>query len=344
LVNEARSWSEGDRLLVAFAQRMGQLLNKDDTLARLSGDEFSVLIENLGQTREDAGVQAMAVVRRLSEGLRVPFTFVTGDEVALTASIGVTLCPNEGPDTVTDILRRADTALHRAKEGGGGCIEFFDPAMTERAEHRFRIERELRQAIKAGELRLFLQPQVDAKGCWISAEALVRWQHPERGLLPPGVFIPVAEESDLIMEVDVWVITQACKLIAAQDALGRPLNVSINVSPRHFGLPDFVNRIGHLLETTGADASRITLEVTEGLVIRDIHDVIAKMNALNERGIRFSIDDFGTGYSSLAYLKRLPIHELKIDKTFILDAPTDPDDAAYRWWPKVSKPRSRPRS
>lgn len=327
-LNEARGLGFGDVLLIAFSRRISELLREEDTLARLSGDEFAIMLNNLGSDREHASRHAVSMVRKIPETLRTPFRFGNGDEVSMTASIGITLCPENENDSVQSILRRADTALHRAKDAGGARIEFFDAAMTENAEQRFRIERELRHAITHDELRLFLQPQVDAAGRWVSAEALVRWQHPERDLLPPGIFIPIAEESDLIVQLDVWVMTKTCQLIAREETQGVPLNISVNVSPRHFRQPDFVPWINQLLETTGADPTRLTLEITEGLVINDINDVIAKMTELNQIGIHFSIDDFGTGYSSLAYLKRLPIHELKIDKTFIHDAPTDADDAA----------------
>lgn len=327
-LNEARGIGFGDVLLIAFSKRIGGLLREEDTLARLSGDEFAILLHNVGGNRELASRRAMSVVMKIPESLRSPFRFGNGDEVSMSASIGITLCPENGDDSVQNIMRRADTALHRAKDAGGARIEFFDAAMTEHAEQRFRVERELRQAITHNELRLYLQPQVDARGRWVSAEALVRWQHPERGLLAPGAFIPVAEESDLIVQLDLWVMSEACRLVAREETQGRPLNLSINVSPRHFRQPDFVRQIMQLLESTGADPTRLTLEITEGLVIDNLKDVIAKMSELTAHGVHFSVDDFGTGYSSLAYLKRLPIHELKIDKTFIHDAPTDADDAA----------------
>jgi len=327
-LNEARGIGFGDVLLIAFSKRIATLLREEDTLARLSGDEFAILLSNVGGNRELAGRRAMSVVVKIPESLRKPFHFGNGDEISMSASIGITLCPEDGDDSVQNIMRRADTALHRAKEAGGARIEFFDAAMTEHAEQRFRVERELRQAIAHDELQLYLQPQVDAKGRWVSAEALVRWQHPERGLLAPGAFIPIAEESDLIVQLDLWVMTEACRLIAQEEIQGTPLNLSINVSPRHFRQADFVPQVMQLLESTGADPTRLTLEITEGLVIDNLNEVIAKMSELTAHGIHFSVDDFGTGYSSLAYLKRLPIHELKIDKTFIHDAPSDADDAA----------------
>ena len=327
-LNDARGHALGDILLVAIGERINGLLQEGDTLARLSGDEFALLLHETDASREQVIVRAMAVSSKIRDSLLRPFRFSDGDEVSVTTSMGVTICPEVENDAVENIMRRADTALHRAKEAGGSKVAFFDAAMTSSAELRFRIERELRHAIPAGELRLFLQPQVDADNRRVGAEALVRWQHPERGLLAPGIFIPIAEESDLIVEIDAWVMTEVCKLIAREESAGMTLNISVNVSPRHFHQPGFVQWVEQLLVSTGADPSRLTLEITEGLVISDINDVILKMNMLSARGIHFSIDDFGTGYSSLAYLKRLPIHELKIDKTFIMDVPSDADDVA----------------
>jgi EAL domain-containing protein (putative c-di-GMP-specific phosphodiesterase class I) len=200
--------------------------------------------------------------------------------------------------------------------------------MDARVQERFVIDSELRLGIRAGELRLFLQPQVDANGHWAGAEVLVRWQHPQRGLVPPASFIAIAEESDLIVELGVWVMTEACRLMAQEQRDGRALMLSVNVSARHFRQATFTLWLQEVLATTGADPSHLTLEFTESLVIDDIDDVIAKMKLLAARGIQFSIDDFGTGYSSLAYLKRLPIHEIKIDRTFVQDAPSNASDAA----------------
>ena len=200
--------------------------------------------------------------------------------------------------------------------------------MGKSIRERYQLEREHRRAHEENQLRLFLQPQVDAAGHQVGAEALVRWQHPVRGLVPPGVFIPVAESSDLIVAVDRWMLGEVCRLLARLDAEGRTLRISVNISPRHFQKEDFLAEVKHQIASSGADPSHLVLEVTEGLVIGDFAGVVAKMLALTALGMHFSMDDFGTGYSSLSYLKRLPIHELKIDKSFIQDAPTDPNDAA----------------
>jgi diguanylate cyclase (GGDEF)-like protein/PAS domain S-box-containing protein len=325
--NAARGHDLGDALLLAVGRRLSGLLREGDTLARLGGDEFALLLPDLAREAEPAGRSALTVAERIHEELRRPFR-LDGEETTLSASLGIALCPEDHQDSPKEVLRRADTALHRAKESGGSASAFFDPAMGESARRRFRVERELRQAIAAGDLRLYLQPQVDGRGALTGAEALVRWQHPERGLLPPGMFVPVAEESDLIVDLGAWVLVECCHLIAGQAAAGHSLRLSANLSPRQFRQTGFVPWFKDLLAATGADPTALTLEVTEGLVIDNINDAVARMTELASLGVHFSIDDFGTGYSSLAYLKRLPIQELKIDRSFVQDAPTDPNDAA----------------
>ena len=327
-VNDAGGRALGDAVLVALGERISDLLRREDTLARLSADEFAILMNEPGDDRETVSNRAMAVANKIQQSLLVPLICGSNDEISITISLGVALYPEGENDSAADVLRRSDTALHRAKTSGGSHVTFFDSAMGELTAQRFRIERELRRAIAGQELRLFLQPQVDAAGRLTGAEALVRWQHPERGLISPGIFILVAEETDLIVTLGIWVTSEACRLMAQEMGRGLALNLSVNVSPRHFRQADFVPWLTQLLKDSGADPARLTLEVTEGLVIQDVDDVVAKMTALTALGIHFSIDDFGTGYSSLAYLKRLPIDELKIDQTFVQDAPTSPDDAA----------------
>ncbi len=326
-INDARGHAFGDALLQSLGARLSGLLRDGDTLARLAADEFALLLPDLSQHIGRASRRALVVVEKIQAALRTPL-HIGEEEVTVTASLGIALFSEELEEMPEDILRRADTALHRAKAAGGNQSAFFETSMGESAEQRFSVERELRSAIPAGELRLFLQPQVDNLGKLMGAEVLVRWQHPTRGLMPPAVFISVAEESDLIVELGAWVLSESCALMARENIAGHPIRLSVNMSPRHFRRSGFVPWIRDLLAASGADPSQLTLEVTEGLMIDNLGEVVAKMDELAALGIHFSVDDFGTGYSSLAYLKRLPIHELKIDKTFVQDAPSDPDDAA----------------
>lgn len=326
-INEARGLAVGDALLRAVASRLSSILHPGDILARLDSDEFAILLPRFVATREAAGRDALAVAEKLRATLREAIE-LDGETMHVESSIGIALFPDSYEESATDVLRQADTAMHRAKAQGGAQAVFFEAAMGESVRERYRLERELRHAVQDNQLRLYLQPQVDASGRQVGAEALVRWQHPERGLVPPGVFIPLAEVSDLIVGVDRWMLGEVCRLLARLDAEGSSLRVSVNISPRHFQKVDFVAEVKRLLAASGADPTHLVLEITEGLVIGDIADVVAKMTALTEVGIHFSMDDFGTGYSSLAYLKRLPIHELKIDKSFIQDAPSDPNDGA----------------
>lgn len=327
-VNDASGQSVGDELLKAVGERLSGLLREGDVLARLSGDEFAILLPDLSRQQHAAAHQALHVAEKIHFGMREPLSL--GDEAfSLTVSVGIALYPlHKDQDSALDVLRRANTALHLSKNAGGGQTTLFEHSMDEATKQRFQIERELREAIPKGELRLYLQPQVDASGKTVGSEALVRWQHPQRGLVPPGLFIPVAEESDLIIEIGEWVMSEVCRLLTHDGLQGRPYRIAVNISPRQFRQPNFVEWVRSSLAATGAEPTHLTIEVTEGVVIDNVSSVIAKMNELAVTGIHFSIDDFGTGYSSLAYLKRLPIHELKIDKTFVQDAPTDPGDAA----------------
>ncbi|HEX5338177.1 MAG TPA: EAL domain-containing protein [Gallionella sp.] len=326
-INEARGLAVGDALLRAVAERFDQILHADDLLARLDSDEFAVLLPRLRVSREMAGREALAVAEKLRAALHEAID-MDGELIHIDASIGISILPETQQEAAAEVLRQADMALARAKAEGRARAVFFEAAMGEMVRERFQIEAELRTAIADNQLRLYLQPQVNAEGVQVGAEALVRWQHPTRELMPPGLFIPLAEATDLIVALDRWMLSAVCRLLARLDVEGRSLRLSVNISPRHFQQPDFVDEIKRQLRVSGADPCHLVLELTEGIVIGDIGDVIAKMTTLSTLGIHFSIDDFGTGYSSLAYIKRLPIHELKIDKSFIQDSTTDPNDAA----------------
>lgn len=326
-LNDARGHYSGDILLRAVAERLKTVLDTRDILARMSADEFAILL----QCSQGASKTMAALAQDLADKVHIALKFplrVGSEEIPITCSLGIALFPLNPDDLPGDVLRRANTAMHRAKRNGGNQSLVFEQAMMSEVEKRFQIERELHAAIADGQLRLYLQSQVNASGAIVGAEALVRWQHPERGLIHPASFIPIAEETDLIVDVGIWVLTESCKILAQDEMLGHPVRLSVNISPRHFGQPGFVAGIRRILADTGADSSHLTLEITEGLLVNDINDVIAKMTELAALGIHFSLDDFGTGYSSLTYLKRLPIQELKIDKIFVQDAPSNQDNAA----------------
>ncbi len=326
-INEARGLVLGDALLKAVAVLLRKNLHGDDVLARLSGDMFAVLPPRGMPTREAAGREALALAEKLRAALKEHIR-IEDEHFALDMSVGIALFPAPGCDHADEVMRQADTALHKAKAEGGARTTFFEAAMGDAVEQRFRVERELRLALAHDELRCHLQPQVSASGLLIGAEALIRWEHPQRGLVPPAVFIPIAEMSDLVVSLDRWMLSQVCLLLVELDRRGHALRLSVNISPRHFQKPDFVESVRLQLANSGADPSRLVLEVTESLVMGDLADAVQKMTELSALGLHFSMDDFGTGYSSLAYLKRLPISELKIDKSFVQDVTTNPQDAA----------------
>jgi EAL domain-containing protein (putative c-di-GMP-specific phosphodiesterase class I) len=248
---------------------------------------------------------------------------VNGRECECTSSIGITLI-GEHPDTIDDVLQRADIAMYQAKENGGKTMHFFDPALRDAMNARATMEADIRLAIPAREFALYYQPQLDA-GRLVGAEALIRWNHPRRGFLGPGTFISLAEETGLILPLGDWVLESACKQIAAWSKQKRTehLTVAVNISARQLREPDFVNRVMAALERTGADPTRLKLELTESMLVDNIESVIAKMTEIKANGIGLSLDDFGTGYSSLSYLKRLPLDQLKIDRSFVRDIVED---------------------
>lgn len=328
--NHAGGQGFGDKLLRAVADRLRSSIDELDLLARLGADEFAILVSPAFTRRETASRGAFVLAENFHELLREPF-MLDGELTSVTASLGITLFPEAehgDNDSVHSILRRAGTALQRAKKAGGNQTAFFDAQIGEQQQHNFQIEHDLHRAIEKDELRLFLQPQVNQNGDLVSYEALIRWEHPKRGLLAPGAFINIAEESDLIVDIGAWVFQKVCHLIAKEHIKGRNLSVSVNLSPRHFRRDNFVEWVSSQLTATGINPCTLTLEVTENLMIDDADTTIAKMTALRKFGLRFSIDDFGTGFSSLSYLKRLPVQELKIDQSFVREAPDDPETAA----------------
>ena len=331
-VNEARGLGFGDTLLRMVGEVLTHRLHADDVVAHLGSDEFAVMLRRPRSARDLAGQHALAVAERIRATLNAGMT-VGGEALQLEISTGIALFPLSHNITAPDMLRQADVAMRQAKAQGGNRSVFFELAMGEAIRRRSQTEQALRAAIAQDQLRVYLQPQVDRSGRPVGAEALVRWAHPERGLLAPIEFVPLAEESDLVVALDRWVLAEVCRLLARSDRTpattdAGPMTLAVNISARHFRRSDFVDGVRQCLAESGANPARLVLEVTESLVIDDIDAVIARMGELKALGVRFSLDDFGTGYSSLAYLKRLPIHEVKIDKSFIRDLTTDDNDAA----------------
>ncbi len=325
-INDARGHAVGDALLKQVAQRLASMLRPGDTVARLGGDEFVMLIGQLGADMDSAGRAALLVAEAARAALEVPYNIQT-HLYSSTSSIGITLFPKQ-LEGAEDLLREADTAMYRAKDTGRNRIRFYEAAMQADVQERLALEQDLKKASAEGQLAVFVQSQVNARGQVVGGELLMRWNHPERGNVPPSRFIPVAEASGLILRMGDWMIGQACEALALLQAQGLAYTVSVNVSERQFRQEDFVDRIRNVLAATGAKAELLILEVTESLLIENLDDTIARMTELVHLGVRFSIDDFGTGYSSLAYLKRLPLYELKIDKSFVQDTPDDPNDTA----------------
>ncbi len=325
-INDARGHSLGDVLLMQVAQRLTQLLRPEDTVARLGGDEFVVLISDMASDIESAGRDALLLGEKVRTALEMPYIIDT-HVYDSAASIGITLFPKRG-EGVEDLLREADTAMYRAKDRGRNRISFYEAAMQADVQERLALEQDLKKALAGGQLAAHVQVQVDGSGTVVGGELLMRWNHPERGSVPPSRFIPVAESSGLILRMGDWMLQQACEALARLQAAGGVLSLSVNVSQRQFRQEDFVGRVRELLAQTGAPPEHLILEVTESLLIENLDDTIARMTELVHMGVRFSIDDFGTGYSSLAYLKKLPLYELKIDKSFVQDTPDDPNDTA----------------
>ena len=327
-LNDTLGHAIGDLYLQQLAQRLQACLRKGDTLARLGGDEFVIVLENLAATPHEAAALATVVGEKILAGFASPFHLAEYVHHS-TSSIGVTLF-NDQPATQDELLQRADLAMYQAKAQGRNTLRFFDPAMQAVVAARAELEADLRNALQNQSFELHYQAQVDNLGHLCGAEALLRWHHPERGWIAPAAFIPLAEETSLILPIGLQVLETACMQLVAWAALPHmaSLSVAVNVSARQFRQPDFVDQVLRVIDRTGADPSRLKLELTESLLVDNMEETIAKMSALKERGIGFSLDDFGTGYSSLAYLKRLPLDEIKIDRSFVRDVLSDPNDAS----------------
>ena len=327
-LNDTLGHDKGDLLLQQVGQRLATCVREGDTVARLGGDEFVVMLEDLSENAQEAATQAELVGEKILATLNQNYQ-LAGQDHHSTPSIGVTLFADH-LDTVDELLKRADLAMYQAKAAGRNTLRFFDPVMQAAVTSRAALEVDLREGVHKEQFILYYQPQVDAQGRLTGAEALLRWQHPLRGLVPPAEFIPLAEETGLIMPLGHWVLEQACaQLVAwATDPDMAHLTLAVNVSARQFRHPDFVDQTLAILDHTGANPQKLKLELTESLLLDDVEDIIAKMSALKAEGVSFSLDDFGTGYSSLSYLKRLPLFQLKIDQSFVRDVLTDSNDAA----------------
>jgi len=327
-LNDTRGHAIGDLLLVEVAGRLQATVREGDTVSRQGGDEFVVLLKNLSEEKQVAITQAGHVAEKIRAVLGRPFS-LAGQEQHITASIGISLfCSHD--TTTEELFKHADTAMYQSKHSGRNTVRFFDPAMQSALEAASAMEADLRQAIQQGQFRLHYQPQTDSNGRIIGAEALLRWTHPGRGAVSPTAFIPLAEETGLILPIGHWVLEEACAQLKAWSGIAAAtgLRLAVNVSARQFRQPDFVAEVRQVIAATGIDPASLKLELTESLVLMDVADTIAKMQVLGAMGIGFSMDDFGTGYSSLSQLKRLPLEQLKIDQSFIRDLGSGPHDAA----------------
>jgi len=327
-LNDTLGHDQGDLLLQQVAQRLNTCVRSVDTVARLGGDEFVVMLEELSPKSHELALHARGVGEKILAMLAVPYA-LAGYQYRSTPSIGI--APFTGELTsVGELLKQADLAMYQAKTAGRNTLRFFDPDMQAVVTARAGLETDLRAALAQEEFLLHFQPQMHQSGRCVGVEALVRWAHPQRGMVPPAVFIPLAEETGLILPLGRWVLHTACKLLATWQADPQlaHLTMAVNVSSRQFRHASFVDDVARVLAITGAPAHLLKLELTESLLVEDMETTIATMAALRSHGVGFSLDDFGTGYSSLSYLKRMPLDQLKIDQSFVRDLLTDPNDAA----------------
>lgn len=324
-INDSLGHPVGDALLIEIAKRFSRIVRAEDTVARLGGDEFVVVITDIVPERDAAIIEARAVAEKLQAAIAEEFHVM--EHVLFTSlSAGIVIITGEEGDPDT-LLMQADTAMYKAKESGRDKVQFFLPEMQDVADKRLNLEKELRYALEREELHLYYQPQFNQLSELIGAEALLRWQHKKHGVISPADFIPIAEETGLILPIGEWVLHTASEQIKSWQHLPGFRHISVNVSPAQFRQADFVETVKHVVAVTGIDPKKLTLEITEGIMVSQGDEVIKKMAALKRLGVHFSIDDFGTGFSSLAYLKRFPVDQLKIDKSFVDDICSNDENA-----------------
>ncbi len=326
-LNDTLGHEIGDSLLKLVAQRLSGCVREGDTVSRFGGDEFVVVLEGLSTNETDAATAGELVAEKILSSLNQPY-FLGGINHRSSASIGITLF--KGDDTsIDDLMKQADLAMYKSKDAGRNCLSFFDPNMEHTLKERALLENDLRIGIEEKQFILYYQAQVVNHGHITGAEALVRWEHPKRGIISPMEFIPVAEETGLIIPLGEWILKTACAQLAAWSRIPEmaDITIAVNVSARQFSQNDFVEQVLSILHENGTNPQKLKLELTESLFVQNVEEVIEKMVALKNEGVSFSLDDFGTGYSSLSYLKRLPLDQLKIDKSFVRDLLIDPNDA-----------------
>jgi diguanylate cyclase (GGDEF)-like protein/PAS domain S-box-containing protein len=326
-INDTLGHSVGDMLLQEVARRLVASLRTGDTVARLGGDEFVVVIENLAASPRDAANQAKKVGEKVLDCLGGLYRIADYD-VRSTPSIGITLFGNQR-EGIEELLKQADMAMYQAKAAGRNTMRFFDPEFQAMLSLRVALEADLRLALQEQQFELYYQPQLDAELGVIGAEALIRWRHPQRGIVSPAEFIPIAEDTGLILPLGLWVLQTACTQLKSWESnkATAGLTLAVNVSARQFHQPEFFSHVEAILDRSGVDASKFELELTESMLLDITEETIAAMNQLKQRGARFCLDDFGTGYSSLSYLRRLPISQLKIDQSFVREVVSNPNDA-----------------
>jgi diguanylate cyclase (GGDEF)-like protein len=333
-INDTLGHNFGDQLLKDVANKLKENLRQSDLLARnlgedltcevarQGGDEFNIFLSRV-ENLEDAAIVCQRIIDSVSQPIKIGQY-----EVVITPSIGVSVYPNDGK-TVDDLLKNADIAMYYAKDQGRRCFKFYSDSLNARALERLELEESMRIALLKGQFELFFQPQVDIKNNQIvSGEALIRWRHPELGVISPAEFIPIAEESGLILEIGDWVLRNACEKAKAWSDMGLPCRVAVNLSSLQFKQGNFVEGVRQVLRDTQLPSKLLELELTESVIMSDVDENIGRLQALKEMGIALAIDDFGTGYSSLSYLKRFPIDTLKIDRSFVTDIASDEDDEA----------------